>query len=473
MNFGSKRRRGSLLIVAMLFSAIIAIGLTSYLTMANNALKLAQRSFLANDAMNLAESGVEVAMSAINSNSWSSPWTISSGNATGTFSGFTYSQGAAGSVQVFVQNYSTTNPVVVAKATITPSQGAPIEKWVMVSGIIERSLFSKGLVGKNGLTFHGNNPSVDSWNSLCNDDGTSRATPVDYSAAVAHDKGSIAAVNVNATAAVMNADIWGTASVGSDSADTVNVGPQGRVGPYGTANGVKNPAYISTNFTTNLPTITAPSPAAASTNTIGANISASLTLPRAGDVSVVDADTGDTIYYYKFPALTGGMLTISPDTKVVLLPTAGAGTSAINLSGNGEGITVGSGANLSIYTPANISMSGKAVIGNANGTAESNSIQIWGTNTSATPPGQSITITGNGNLTCTCYAPNASIDAKGGGNSGAIYGALVGYTINLSGNDAFHYDEALGMLGGAGTFGPTKWVELVKASDRAAYAAHF
>ena len=76
-------------------------------------------------------------------------------------------------------------------------------------------------------------------------------------------------------------------------------------------------------------------------------------------------------------------------------------------------------------------------------------------------------------LECTCYAPNAAISAKGGGNSGAIYGAFVGYTIDMTGNDSFHYDESLGRIGTSGTYTPTKWIELTKSSDRATYAAYF
>ncbi len=471
MKHSLRSERGSLLIVAMLFSAVVSIALASYLTIATHAMKLSGRSFLSNNAVNLAETGIELAMTAINSNSWSG-WTVSGSNATTTFSGFTYSQGATGSVKVFVQNYSTTNPVVVAKATLTPSTGSTIEKMIAVSGFIQRSLFSKGLVGKHGLNFRGNNPSVDSWDPLLNDDGSARGAPANYSAGIAHAKGSIAAVDVTAAADVNNADIWGTASVGSSSSSAIDVGPQGRVGPYGTGNGVKNPDYISTNFTTNLPTITTPAPTAGQLNVLAASISTDTTLPRAGDVSVTDA-TGKVTYYYKFPSMTGGTLTISANKNVVLLPTAGAGTNAISLSGNHDAISVAAGATLNIYTDANISLTGQAEITNANGTASTTSIQIWGTNTSSSSPGQSFTIAGNGVLECTCYAPNAAISAKGGGNSGAIYGAFVGYTIDMTGNDSFHYDESLGRIGTSGTYTPTKWIELTKSSDRATYAAYF
>src|SRR5450759_1494244 len=95
-------QRGSVLIVAMIFSAIIAICLTSYIHMTRTAMILSQRSFFANNAMTMAETGLELAIDAINSNSWRSPWTTSGANATATFTGFNFGQGATGQVQVYV-----------------------------------------------------------------------------------------------------------------------------------------------------------------------------------------------------------------------------------------------------------------------------------------------------------------------------------------------------------------------------------
>jgi hypothetical protein len=462
-----RSERGSLIVVTLLLSCAIALTLTAYLTVASNAVKLSSRSYLANSAVNLAEIGLELTITNINSSTWSG-WTLSGSDATRTFSGFNLSAGATGIVQVYAQNYASTNPTVIAKATVTPKNGATIDKWIVISGFIQRSYFARGLVGKNGLVFNGNNATVDSWDPTQDDSGNARS-PTNYNSTIAHARGSIAAVNVSASADVNNADIYGTASVGNASLTAIDVGPQGRVGPFGTAAGVKDANSVSTNFTTNLPNITAPSPGAANINVSASNISGNKTLPGASDIYVTDS-TGKKTYYYQFPAMTGGTLTISANSNVVLLPTAAAGTNAISLSGNHDGIVVSSGATLNIYTPANISVSGQASIGNANGSAYTSSLQIWGT---ATASGQTITVTGNGVLEGTIYAPNAAISAKGGGNSGSIYGAFVGNTVTMTGNDAFHYDESLGRLGSSGNFAPSKWIELTKNSDRATYASHF
>lgn len=461
-----RRDRGSLLIVAMVFSAVMGVILASYVKMSTTALNLSQRAFCENSAMNLTESGLELAMSAINANSWPSPWTTASGNATATFTGFSVGQNMTGSVKVFVQNYAGSAPLVVAKGIVAPATGTSVYKMVEVSGIVQRSLFAKGLVGRNGVSFSGNNASVDSWDSNPTAAAAGSYSPVAYSsnAAVRHDHGSIAAVSITATDAVGNANIWGSASVGGTSTSLITVGPNGSVGPFGTASGRRDANSISANFTANLPNISAPTPASAA-YVLGAIGSTSL--PRAGDVAQ------DGKYYYSVSSLSmngnaSNVLNITSG-NVVLLFTTASGSSAIDIGGNAS-IAIASGANLSVYTAGNISIAGNGV-SNGNSNSSTTSFQVWGTNTTA--GGQSISVSGNGVLAGTVYAPNASLSAKGGGNSGAIYGAFVANSVTITGNDAFHYDENLGRQGNAGNFNPSKWRELTTSSDRATYASYF
>ncbi|MSU23228.1 MAG: hypothetical protein EXS32_05315 [Opitutus sp.] len=474
-----RSQRGSLLLVAMVFAAVISIVLTSYLRLSVTALNLAQRAFYANQAMNLTESGLELAMAQINTNSttWPSPWTAAPNSATDVIATFSTSitlpHGVTGQVMVHVQNYAGSSPLVVAKGIVVPASGPPIYKMVEVSGIAQRSLFAKGLVGRNGLSFSGNNASVDSWDSAYDSTGTIRATPVGYSAAVKDDNGSIAAVNITATDAVGNANIWGSASVGGSSTSLITVGPQGSVGPFGTAAGTKATNSISGNFTANLPAVVTPNPA--TVPTLLGSVTNDLTLPRG-----TDTITGDTYYYSVTDVTLSGnskVLKVSADKKVVLLFSTLTGGDAIKITGNSSKIEVESGGHLDIYTQANITIAGTGIV-NGNSTTATDSIQIWGTNTTdpATNGGiaaQTITISGNGSLACTCYAPNASLSAKGGGNSGSIYGSFVAYSVTMTGNDAFHYDENLGRKGNTGSFNPSKWRELVNKTDRDTYASYF
>src|SRR5687768_3116207 len=54
-----KSNRGSVLVVALVFAAILAISLTSYLRLSLNSGKLANRSFYMNAAQNLVDTGLE------------------------------------------------------------------------------------------------------------------------------------------------------------------------------------------------------------------------------------------------------------------------------------------------------------------------------------------------------------------------------------------------------------------------------
>src|SRR5262249_21267940 len=128
-------QRGSLLVVALIFSAILAIALVSYIRLTVTTLRMSHRSLAVGIGTNLAESGAELAMAAINSHAWGAPWSIDGANATATYSGFSYPHGATGLVKVLVQNYASASPIIVAQAIVTPPFGPPISRMIEVSGV--------------------------------------------------------------------------------------------------------------------------------------------------------------------------------------------------------------------------------------------------------------------------------------------------------------------------------------------------
>src|SRR5688572_14952053 len=81
-------RRGSVLIVALLFSGAIGISLATYLRLSRTTHVISNRAFYNNAAMNIAEQGLEEAMYSVNKNvaiptySWETDgWTLASGDA--------------------------------------------------------------------------------------------------------------------------------------------------------------------------------------------------------------------------------------------------------------------------------------------------------------------------------------------------------------------------------------------------------
>jgi hypothetical protein len=445
-----RSQRGSLLIVTMLLGALLIVALSSFVALNTSSLKMASRSFYALEAMNMVESGLEEAVWSFNqarngdAAAWSG-WTITGDSAKRTFSDFVLGANATGSVKVYVDYYNpptTVQPKVVAQATITlPNNQGTVSKTVEIK-MRRRTYFAAGLVAKDGIKFSGTSASVDSWIS---DDDNNTATPaVAYDAATnKRDRGSIAGASVTATLAIGNADIFGTAAVGGSSLSAIAVGPNGKVGTFTTANGVKDPTRVATDFTTNLETVTNPT-----TGTTIASVGS--TLGTAGTTTV-----------WRVPQVTSSF---TVEGNVTLIITAASGVDAIALTSAGQGITLAPGATLSIYTAGDIRVTGNGILNPNNDPA---SLQIWGTSTSTVA--QTIRVAGNGALKGVIYAPNGSIYINGNGD---VMGAVVGKEIDVTGNASFHYDESLGAWSANTPYGITKWRELVTATDRDPYTTH-
>jgi len=142
--FPRQHGRGSILIVAMLISAVIALALGSYIALSRSSLALANRSFYLTGAMNIAETGIEEALWSFNqatagvalATAWQG-WDISDGvTAKRTFTDFTLSGNHQAAVQVYVDHYNpdaSTQPIVVAQSTITfPNDARPLRKTIEV-----------------------------------------------------------------------------------------------------------------------------------------------------------------------------------------------------------------------------------------------------------------------------------------------------------------------------------------------------
>jgi len=459
--------------MAMIFAAIIALSLGSYVSICTQSTSLAYRSFYAGAAMNAAETGLEQAMWSVNkqlagnSNAWTD-WTIWTGAGTDavrrTFTLQPVAGGATAQVKVFVSSRSLAGaPWIIARSIITPKQGKSIERWIRIT-LARRNRFATGMVAKDSIRFNGNNASVDSYDSR-------RGA---YNAALSgggnnrYDRGTAGSSSVAVNSfALGQADIWGNAVIGTSDLSGLSVGTQGTVGPFGTAAGTVVRNNVLTDFTADFDDVPHPPTYTGSGSYSIVTISSATTLPRATDLPAADGK-----YYYNIDTISLGgnatnILTIA--SNVVIRTTSSLGT-AITIGGNASiRVNAPSGTlkpSLEIFTQSNVSIAGNGVA-NPN---KPDTFFLWGTRPQSDTTRQSITINGNGVLSSVVYAPHADISLHGGGNSGDVFGSIIGKTVTVTGNSAFHYDESLGALNTGEPLGLKDWIEYVSYADRQVFA---
>lgn len=476
-----RSRRGSVLVVALLFAAIIAISLTSYLKLATSALTLANRSFYSNGAMNMSDLGIEQALWCLNNKDWTRFTDLGGDRYHAIFptstTYYTFSGGVKGQVRVWVDAPTSvgTPPVVtrhtVSQATITLGDGTTLVKMAE-SYLQQRTYNDEPMVARTGLSFNGN-VSIDSWDS--HSDTTTTADDVLYSIGSRHAEAGIASasVTVNSTS-LQNADIYGRAAVGTSDTSGISVGSGGRLaGSFSAGTGIDY-SRVTTNFTTSFPDI---EPATGNVNGPLAAIDDAISFPvdPVNDDTTVDPNDGKTYYIYSVPSITlsgnSKTLTVAAGYNVKINVTGTSGTT-VQTTGQGE-INVNPGGSLKLYVAADVNIAGNGVLnGASSSSAPSNpaNFQLCGTRTevqAATLGMQSINIKGNGYLSAVVNAPNANVFVNGNADT---FGAVFANHVTIVGNGSFHADESLSRMRTSGLWGVIKWRELSNAADRATYA---
>jgi hypothetical protein len=441
------RSQGSVLIVALLITALIALALGSYINLNLTSSRLAKRTLNGYAGLNLGEAGVEEGVWSINrfaagdSSAWSG-WTQTGAAAWHKFTDFDFDAGITGSVKVYVDNYAPpvgVAPKVIALAAIERNGESAVTKMIEVT-LRRRSYFANGIVAKRQLVFHGANTSVDSWNS--DPDQNPLTAPVDYSPAVRVDHGSIAAGSSAVNALLVNhAQIWGYAATGGAPPQLSASGTiRGATTPVGLQ---VDPNRVSADFNADFPVI--PMPADGVTlASIG---------PTLGTVGTATRWRTENLYL-------SGTQTLTIQGAVTLIITAAPGTLGVNVTGNAS-IIIPSGSSLTIYLESNLLIGGQGL---ANGNVQAGTFKIWGADQSIS--GQSFQLVGNGALKAAIYAPNADLQLNGNGD---MMGSIVGRDVTFTGNAAFHFDESLADSSANAPFGVGKWKELISETDRSPY----
>lgn len=234
-------RRGSFTLMALCFTTIIGIALASYIAICLRSLQMSTRTVQATRAFNLAETGLEEGLWALNENTWTG-WSISGGTATRTYTGYSLGQGATGQVAVTITNYSGNTPQIAAAATVTLTDGSTSLK-TLTATTTTAPLFTNAVATTSGTVNFRTGGTVDSYNSTL---GAYGGTNVGYAAVVA-------GTNVTITNATINGYV-------ATAGNAVSWSSSGQVrGPSSSGSNVVEPTRLGQSAFTPLFTVNEPS----------------------------------------------------------------------------------------------------------------------------------------------------------------------------------------------------------------------
>lgn len=431
-------RRGSVLLTAMLLAAGLALVLGSYLALSRTALKVAHRTFFANDAANLAEAGLEEALYCFNlmaagtapATAWTG-WTVSGANAMRTLTPLNRDQNAIGLIKVYVSGYdgSAAEPFVISQATVTPFDGgAPVIRTVHLVLSRNAGTVVPGLVALTQMQLLGS-VSVDSYDSNPTDSPT--GPWLTYTSGIAQS---------NASVAVLSGSLTMTTS--GQIKGNLYLGP-GVTAPTAS----KVTGTITPNYSATFPFPTYPTAAGVSSSyDLGTSIPA--TLPRAGDLPASDGR-----YYYFVRNTTVSDFSVTANRHVTLV-----GTASVDMT---TGITLPTTSTLHVY------MTGTLVMG----TNDTHNLSGWaGALRIYTTTANNCTLGNNARLVAWFHAPNAELRITGTGGNSMIMGYYVADRIYASGSHDIHCDESLQPPASAASYDVTRWLAFESAADRATVA---
>jgi hypothetical protein len=432
------RDQASALVITLILCTILATLLGSYFGLVRTQHFSVGRSQYWNEAMTVAEGGVEEALALLNSGVQAPipvltpTWTGTAGtiqnvtNRPGCKFGKSY-------YQVFITNgFAGSNPVVIATGYVPGPIGSPTLTRTVRVDTRPRSTFPvKGpMIVEQSYNANGYNVGTDSFDS----------TVGPYNPATAGTNGDIVCLTTNAgSIAIGNGKIQGNVRTppGGVQGVTATVGSNGSVGDAAWVTGNNTgfeAGHFQDNFTaSDFPDATLP------------NVTAWFT-PMPGTAP-------DGLYYdallpggnYKIASISGSVYVSATNTVLYV-------TGSLSINGT---LHIGPGASLTLYMGgATTSINGNGIV---NDTGHASAFAYYGL-----PSNTSISVTGNGAFYGTIYAPEADLNLKGSGKTSVddFTGASITKTTTMTGNFNFHYDESLIRITTLGGYDPVSWAEL-------------
>lgn len=432
----SSDNRGAALLAALCFTLVLAIALSSYITVCYRTLQMSTRNVGAGHTVELAETGMEEALWALQNNSWGT-WAISGTTATKTLSGFSYDNNYTGSASLTVNNYNSGTRTITVVGTVAQyDAGGTVIPGTLMSRTLtstasQAPLFVNavaGMTGKIKFTVAG---TVDSYDSSINVDPNTGQTP-GYSAILSSGSASTS----TSTVQLVNATVKGYVQRLSTSTDSSFYSTSGKILGPSTAALVKiDTTRIGTSpyqpdFDVVTPSAVTPLPSfplSNSTNTIG---TAGATTPT---------------YYYSTGFTLSGSQILYIDGPVVLVITGtlniSAGSTAKIVINSGAGIN----ASLQIFIGSDLALDGSGIDNQTKLPKNLSIFEIANSSITAWEMGTNTPFYG------VIYTPDQSLTVT---NAQTIYGALVAKSVTFKLSATFHYDLNLRLVSFAGLSTP-------------------
>jgi len=403
--------RGAAMLAALCFALVLAIALSSYITMCYRSLQMSTRNANNGHSVELAETGMEEALWALHNNDWSG-WTILGKTASKVVSGFTFDSNTTGFATLSIANYdgTTGTRTVTVTGTVTTLSDGTTQSRTLTSTSSQAPLFINAIAGTTGKVKFQSAGTVDSYDSSINVDPNVGQTP-GYLAVVASGSTSTSSSTVQMT----NVKIKGYVS-------TLSTGPS-----YSTSATLYGPASpaspkIDTSRTTTSPyqplfdevSPTAPNPLPSGTATIG----------TAGATTAT--------YYYGTDIDLSGSQILTVDGPVVIVLT---GNLYINYTvGTTAKIRVTTNGSLEIHFAGDMALNGGGI---QNDTKLPKKVSLFA---KADNIYDTLGMATNTAFYGVIYTPNKSLTIS---NSQTIYGAIVAKSVTFTTSPVFHYDLSL------------------------------
>lgn len=445
----NKNSQGSIVIAALIITLITGTLVGLFLRTVTQEVNNTYRYRMGLVAVNLAEAGVEYAMEAMINDDWSNWTKRTSGNQERLYrDNFPYvhysSHNESRRAKVYVQIEDGHPAIAIAEGSVTHRNGIHVSRQIMVelrSGASEDprrgGFFANGITAKKSLVFNGNGQQMDSFSSSINPNGRTNISDIYNDQVITTILGhslaggncSVASTSVQVSdISVGNADVFGSLATGAgpDVDISTVVGPNGSVYNANTQLGDESFMggidynYIGYEFDAQFPDPTTPT------------LQSPRTSPESGKKGAKELGESGKATEYQLSGISIGGTKNWPVKGDVVLVIDGD----LQITGKGS-MELEPDATLEMYVSGEVKIAGNGLL-NA---GKPENVIIYSTGNS------DVHLGGNGKLSAAVYAPNSFVHLGGGGNSGEMFGAIVGEDVKLNGHFGFHYDEDLSEFG--------------------------